>query len=82
MTSLLGYCVKTFKENKITNIKKASASLFILSLCDKDELEDYKNNIQDFIKTELIPLIKDPHTDTLLLFRTNWTFETFATFLD
>jgi|LauGreDrversion4_2_1035121.scaffolds.fasta_scaffold89730_2 hypothetical protein len=33
------FCVKTFTENIGTNPAKASAALFILALCDREQLE-------------------------------------------
>jgi hypothetical protein len=73
--------VKTFKENKTTNYEKAAASLFVLSFCSKEDLESNKGNVANFCVDEIIPLIKNPSTDLLLLFRSIWVYESFWTFL-
>ncbi len=41
----LMFCVKTFTENIGTNPAKASAALFILALCDREQLEAQKTSV-------------------------------------
>ena len=82
----LMFCVKTFKENMHSaegNPDKAAAALFILALCEKDQLEAHKAHVAGFCKTELMQLIlNDKATSKLVRFRSIWIVETFALFLD
>ena len=65
------------------DLSKAAASLFILALCDKVELEAHKSHVAGFITTELLSLITDGQSaDKLVRFRAVWIVETFATFLE
>jgi len=80
------FCVKTYKENMHKadgDLGKAAASLFILALCDKTNLEGNKSNVAGFLKTELLDLItEDKSADKLVRFRAIWIVETFALFLE
>lgn len=62
---------------------KAAAALFILALCEKDQLEAHKAHVAGFCKGELLSLIlEDKSADKLIRFRAIWIAETFAMFLD
>jgi hypothetical protein len=79
------YCVKTYKENIHSgdgDTAKAAASLFVLALCDKTNLEGNKSHVVNFIKSELLDLITvDKSANKLVRFRAVWIVETFAMFL-
>ena len=56
----LQFCVKTYKDNMNkadADPKKAASALFILALCEQDDLESQKSNVAGFIKSELLKLI-------------------------
>jgi hypothetical protein len=62
---------------------KAAAALFILALCEKDQLSKHKQPVSAFITSELLSLItNDQSADKLIRFRAVWIVETFAMFLE
>lgn len=79
------FCVKTFKENYHQadgDISRASAALFILALCEKEQLEAHKAHVAGFCKSELLDMIEDRAADKLTRFRAIWIVETFSSFLE
>jgi hypothetical protein len=56
----LGKCVKTYKENKESNPKKAASALFALAICNKEDVEEIKAHVITFLNTEVVPLLKNP----------------------
>ena len=81
----LMFCVKNYKENIATNPSKASAALFILALCEREQLEAQKAAVSTFCKTELLSLITNgpvAGSNELVRFRAIWIVETYAMFLD
>ena len=65
------------------SMSKAAASLFILALCDREDVEEHKHHVAQFCKGELINLIiNEKSADKLVRFRAIWIVETYSMFLE
>ncbi|CDW72640.1 UNKNOWN [Stylonychia lemnae] len=81
----LSYYVQVFNQNRKGNQEereKATAALFVLSLCDSQLLENEKLLIANFCKSQLIDLVLNQQEDQLMRFRAIWILETYVSFLD